>query len=85
MSEAKLPDAKRISEATALPISLVIVLLGVAAWVSSLKSDTKTNADDIARVEAQEEQYIKVIQRINERLSRIEGKLGIQPPLEGPP
>ena len=71
--------SKRITEQTLVPISLVIVILGVAVWVSTIKSDTKANADDIERIEKEQKEYVRTVRRIDERLSRIEGKVGVPP------
>jgi hypothetical protein len=70
---------KEITEKTLIPISLVVVIIGGVAWFTSLYSKAaslETSLDDVKRTQ---ESYIQYMQRIDHRLSRIEGKLGVGP------
>ncbi len=61
----------KLTEKTLVPVSLVIVLLGGMAWLTnvySVASEAAKNADAA----------LKAAQSIDRRLSRIEGKLGIE-------
>lgn len=65
----------KISKETLIPISLVITIVIVTVWLSQTHFTTKANAKDIIEVKKD----IKIIRRIDRRLSRIEGKLNIKP------
>lgn len=73
---------KTIDETTKLPIKLLItlvsIIVGLAIWGTRLeaKIDSHETSDD-KRVELIE-QRMEVIQSIDRRLSRIEGKLNIK-------
>lgn len=73
----------RITEKTLMPVSLVIVLVVLAASISKVRSDTIENAANIERIDTVEIKRIELkadaIQKIDRRLSRIEGALGIKP------
>lgn len=59
-----------ISEKTVVPISLVLVLMGAVFWLSQIHS----RMDEIEQIE---NEYNGTIKHIDQRLSRIEGKLGV--------
>lgn len=69
-------ELKKITESTTIPISLVITLLGLAAWVATLKSELTQAANNIDRVEKMQTEFNRTMSSIDERLSRIEGKVG---------
>lgn len=58
-----------ITEKTLVPISIVIMLLGGAAFVTKAYGELEDLKDE-------RETYQKQLLKIDERLSRIEGKLG---------
>ena len=62
----------KITESTLVPIGLVIVFLGGVAWITDIKVTTDQNKEILTRIE---KEYVRVIRDIDERLSRIEGKL----------
>lgn len=61
----------RITEKTLMPISLVIVLIVLAASVTSVRSETITNSKEVMRLRNR----MKVLTSIDERLSHLEGAL----------
>ena len=68
---------KKITEETLIPLGLVIAMIGGIFWLSSIYFETKTSANDIKDLKAQQELYNQTLSNIDHRLSRIEGKLGI--------
>lgn len=68
---------KKISEGTLVPLSLVLTIAGGAFWISSVYSMAATNSKEIQMLRDKQDQYYEEIQKVDERLSRIEGKLGI--------
>jgi len=65
----------KITKDTLVPISLVITIVLVTVWLSQTHFTASANAKDIIEVKKD----IKIIRRIDRRLSRIEGKLNIEP------
>jgi len=63
-----------ITEGTLLPVSLIAVIVGGGFWLGGLESDTRANAREISKLQ---EQYSKVLNSIDQRLSYIEGKLSL--------
>lgn len=72
MSTEKKPS--RIDENTVIPIGFAIMLLIGILRVESTASTTRQNEKDIDSLKAD----MKVLQKINTRLSRIEGALGVK-------
>lgn len=68
---------KQISESTLVPISLVLVFLGGAAWMTTINSKATATEGDVAEIKLNQKEYEKLARKIDERLSHIEGKLGI--------
>jgi hypothetical protein len=66
---------KVVNEKTLLPLSLVFTLVSAIAWLSGLHSDQKRAEATLARLEHELENHDHYIQAVDERLSRIEGKL----------
>lgn len=66
---------KDISENTKIRLSLVIVLGGGIAWLTSLKADTVALQNQYASIEKTQFQYLEIQSDIRDRLSRIEGML----------
>jgi len=59
-----------ISEKTLIPVSLVIIGLSAAVYIVEMHST-------ISSLKEQQSQYYNTVRHIDERLSRIEGKLGV--------
>lgn len=68
---------KEITEKTLIPISFIAVAAGAIFWLTSLYSEVKANAKELAQITAQQVDYVSTVQMIDRRLSRIEGKIGI--------
>lgn len=66
---------KLITERTAIPISLVIVLVGGVLWFARLEAKVEA----AQRSQEEQQELRKALQRIDRRLSRMEGKMGIHP------
>lgn len=64
---------KLITERTAIPISLVVVLVGGVLWFARLEA----KVDAASNLQADQIQLAHTLNRIDRRLSRMEGKLGI--------
>lgn len=64
-----------ISEFTKIRLSLVIVLAGGIAWLTSLKADTISLKEKIENLERNESRYLQMQEEIRDRLSHIEGML----------
>jgi hypothetical protein len=65
---------KIITENTAVSLSVLAVAVGGIFWITSLYFETHANSEEIKQLKEE----IKVINRIDRRLSRIEYKLGIE-------
>lgn len=59
-----------ISEKTLLPLGVVVVLIGGIAWITNLSFQANASAKSVEKV-------ITRLDEISDRLSRIEGKLGV--------
>lgn len=68
---------KSISENTLLPISLVITLGGGIMWLTTIYNLTSANEKAIERVENKQNIYNDNLAIIRDKLSNIEGRLGI--------
>lgn len=67
----------KITEGTLIPISFVCVLAGGIVWLTALASDTKMTKQQVEEINQKQDSYMSEIRKVDERLSRIEGKLGI--------
>lgn len=72
-----------INEGTRLPLGLVISMLGsvvgVVFWLTTMYADLASAKEQVKELKVE----IKVLNRIDKRLSNIEGRLGIQSAPEG--
>lgn len=69
---------KEITEKTLIPISLMITIVLVAIWVSEVKSSADSSKADIQELKLEQRDRNKTLRSIDERLSRIEGRLGVK-------
>lgn len=67
-----------ISEKTTVSLSLVVVLIGGIAWLTNVAWRVSSVEAAAAGINQQQQTISKSLQRIDRRLSRIEGKLGVQ-------
>ena len=67
---------REITENTALPISLIIIVVGTVAWLTRLHALTLSNCARIAELDRKQDVFNSIMQNIDNRLNRIEGKLG---------
>ncbi len=65
----------KITEDTAVSISLLIVIIGGVFWLSTLYAKTNNTAEAVSRIEDKSQEYQKTVDEINLRLTRIEAKL----------
>lgn len=65
----------KITEATAVPLSLVAVITSGAVWVSNIKAQTEANTMRIEKNEAAMGDAVKILTSIDGRLSNMEGQL----------
>ena len=68
---------KKITESTAIPISLVVLIIGGIVWLTSIKADTLSLKEEQSHLQQKQEEYNHTLQSIDERLSKIEGKMGL--------
>jgi hypothetical protein len=69
---------QKISGETLVPLSLIAVLTGAIFLVATLFSNQKSNAEAIEKIETKQDKYTDIVQKIDTRLGRIEGKLGVR-------
>lgn len=62
---------KAITEKTAIPISLIIVMIGGIVWLTSVYAKVEANTTELSRVRTQ----IEIISQIDRRLAVIETEL----------
>jgi len=67
-----------LNEKTLLPLSLVITFTAAAVWLTSVFAQVRTNGEKLKEVKENQKRYIDTVQRIDRRLSKIEGRLGIK-------
>lgn len=68
---------KQITERTAIPISLVVIVIGVAIWGVRLEGKVTAQEQNITSYERMFEKILDAQLQIDRRLARIEGKLGV--------
>lgn len=74
--------ATKIDSQTLLPLSLVssliVALIGGILWLSNVYATANTTMEKVKTMEARQDKSKDALDRIDRRLSRIEGKLNIQ-------
>jgi hypothetical protein len=75
MAEEEFEDRKRaaimkFSESTVMPLSLILVLMGAAFWIGQIYRQTAIDTQV-------NESILRKIENASERLSYIEGKMGL--------
>jgi hypothetical protein len=68
-----------ISEKTLLPISLLGLVISAAIFVDRASAKAEAALEKAQEATQQNTEYVKTLNLINTRLSRIEGRLGINP------
>jgi lipase chaperone LimK len=71
--------ATKITEATLVPLSLLIVAAAGLLWLANIQAVGAENSRELAQLRSEKAAYTKTVEDINQRLSRIEGKLGVSP------
>lgn len=66
---------KKITDGTLVSLGLVVVLIGGVLWLASIQSDAKEARTGLQELKQSNSDYIKVMNSIDERLSRIEGEI----------
>lgn len=66
---------RKISEKTLVPISLVITLFGFVVWLTNLYAENKSHGAEIKDIKTMQVHYDEKIDRVMEKLNRIEGFL----------
>lgn len=66
---------KAITDKTLIPISMVLTIIGGVAWLTTLYNETKAHGTQINDLWKEQEQVSQKIDRVLEKLNRIEGKL----------
>lgn len=71
---------KIVNESTLVPVGLAIALIGsVATWVGSVRTDLQSHTNQIEILSKNQDANWKLNQEINNRLSRIEWKMEVEP------
>ena len=70
-SQCKEKKQNVISERTLVPVGFVVILIGGIAWITNLSFQANASARAVDRV-------VNRLDEISDRLSRIEGKLGVE-------
>lgn len=69
-----------LSENTLVPlgaaIALIAVVVGGVVWLTSLSNEVQAQTERLKEIRQDQSNYMEVIQRIDQRLSRIEGAVG---------
>lgn len=65
---------QKITENTLIPLSLLAVIAGGIFWFSTLYAEVRASSTDIQDLK----NTMRQLQSIDQRLSRIEGKLGLR-------
>ncbi len=65
-----------LSESTVVPLGFVGALLGGVFWLSTMYNQGQANAKAIEELKVGGEEYTKTLQKIDRRLSWIEGAMG---------
>lgn len=71
-----------LNEKTKISVGLLIVLVPVFIWLVRLDSRVEANAKSIVVGDDQQKTFTKIVNRIDRRLSRMEGRLDIKTPLK---
>lgn len=66
-----------LSEKTVVPIGFVLVFLGGCFWLSRVWFTVEASAEVTKKLSAEQREHIEALQKIDRRLSRIEGQLGV--------
>lgn len=83
MGEKLLKVRNTISENTLVPIGFLIIIVGIAAYAENrftkLEMEQITAKEKQIEMDRKQQQYNSDIQVISDRLSNIEGALGVKP------
>ncbi|TXG77616.1 hypothetical protein E6Q11_02485 [Candidatus Dojkabacteria bacterium] len=70
-----------LQEGTLIPLSLVLMIIGLATWLSSLANRTNRNEEELRRIEGDfkdfEERSFELQKMLGDRLSDIDRRLSI--------
>lgn len=73
-----IPNLKKITEETVVPLGLVIAAVGGVIWLTTILTNSEANTGEIKDLKERQDRYLELVQKIDQRLSRIEGKMGIK-------
>jgi uncharacterized membrane protein YukC len=65
----------KIDEKSWISVGLSILLVGGAFWATMTYAQTNQNKSDIVELKQANSEYLKTIQALNDRMSRMEGML----------
>jgi hypothetical protein len=68
----------KLADTTLLPLGLVILLMGAAMYIANDHAVIQASAKDIETLQQHQDDYIHDIEKIDMRLSHIEGALGVK-------
>jgi hypothetical protein len=67
----------KITANTLIPLGSIVFFFAVAMWLGGIQAAAENNKVEIQRVSENQKEISAIIHSIDQRLSRIEGKLGI--------
>lgn len=62
---------------TVVPLGFIGVAITVGLWMGALDASTKSNTSEISELKRSQKEYVETVEKIDRRLSRIEGALEI--------
>ncbi len=68
----------KITETTLIPISLLLAILGGVAYVITGFAQVTSIKERVDKIEISQERYNETVTTISDRLSTIEGALGVR-------
>lgn len=76
--ESHKPKTVKITENTVIPLSMVVIVCSVVVYIATAVSSSAYQKDRIEKMEAVQEKNLEFMHQVSERLSRIEGALGVK-------
>lgn len=70
---------KVIGENTGVSISVIIVMFGGIAWLTTMNNQVSANTQTLSKMESREERIYKFMKRMDKRMYRMEAKAGLDP------
>lgn len=69
---------RKITEDTLVPLSFIIVFAGMVSWLTTMNNTGEANAAAIKAINSQQEEYVRTVTEVRDRLTRIETTLNLK-------